>query len=209
MIYDSVETDAPLRQGDIFHSVPRVEVSLRQFAVVDDDGPRETSWEDLLQEGDGPFTAVLPLQPVTAIVVSQDCDNRRARLITLAQVTAFSNVLSGIPSTHRKWVSKITQHSKTNFRYFYLPADEAFGWSERMGADFQMLFQLPRVDLESMRSFRMGRLNEVAHQHFRETVAHYFRRYAYNEWYPFTRDEYNAYSDGFDEEVQPYPWQQS
>lgn len=208
MIYVDANLQAPICQGDIFRTVPRVELCLQRFAVLDEEAPREVSWGELLDEGDGPVTAVLPLQSVTAIVVSQDCDNTRARLITLAQIAPFSEILSGQPASAAKWISKITQHAKTNYRYFYLPADESVGFSERMGVDFQLLFQLPRTDLEAMRSLRSARLNDVAHEHFRETVAYYFRRYAYNEWYPFTRDEFEAYAAKFDEAVQPYPWQQ-
>ena len=209
MVYLTVDSQAPINQGDIFRDVPCVEMSLASLSILDDDTPRVTSWRDILTEGNEPVTAILPLKPVTAIVVSQNCDNAHGRYITLAQVVPFSQVLGGaLPGTAKKWKSKITQHAKTNYRFFYLPAAGSLAFSERMSADFRLLFQVPRTDLEGMRDMRLGRLNEEAAQHFRETVAYFFRRYAYNEWYPLTKEEFEAYAADLDEPVKAYPWQE-
>lgn len=49
---------------------------------------------------------------------------------------------------------------------------------------------MPRNDLEHLRVHRIGTLNKVANEHFREALSHFFRRYAYNEWYPLRRTSY-------------------
>ena len=41
MIYDFPETDQPIRQGDVFVGLPRVEVTLRTLVVVEDDSAVE------------------------------------------------------------------------------------------------------------------------------------------------------------------------
>jgi len=40
-----------------------------------------------------------------------------------------------------------------------------------------------------------------------EALAHFFRRYAYNEWYPLTKEEFAAYAADCPEPVAPYSWQ--
>lgn len=76
-----------------------------------------------------------------------------------------------------------------------------------MGVDFLTPIRIPRVALERLISFRKGRLNEVAGQHFRERLGEFFRRYAYDEWYPLTRDELAEYQKNNPDAV-PFPWQQ-
>ncbi len=53
MIYDFPPTDSPIRQGDIFLGLPRVEISLRQIPLITESGEqRLTSWRDIAQAGD-------------------------------------------------------------------------------------------------------------------------------------------------------------
>lgn len=96
---------------------------------------------------------------------------------------------------------------KENLRYFYLPPDPAIGFGERMAADFRVIIRVPREDLLNLRHYRLGRLNNVAYEHFRESLAQYFRRYPYNEWYPLTREEVDEYSKGCEESIEKYEWQ--
>jgi hypothetical protein len=54
----------------------------------------------------------------------------------------------------------------------------------------------------------MGRLNDVATEHFRESLGQFYRRYPYNEWYPLTPEEAAAYADAKKlEAVELYEWQ--
>ena len=73
--------------------------------------------------------------------------------------------------------------------------DAAFGLGARSAVDFRVVLPVPRLDLESMRDLRIARLNQVAREHFREALSHFFRRYAFNEWYPLNREEFNAYAE--------------
>ncbi len=78
---------------------------------------------------------------------------------------------------------------RANLRYFYLPASKENGFEDRMAADFRTIVQVAREDLERLKKLRIGRLNEIACQHFRETLSQFFRRYPYDEWYPLTGEE--------------------
>ena len=101
----------------------------------------------------------------------------------------------------------LTKHTQTNLRLFYLPADQSVGFRDRMAADFRDIMRVPRRDLEGMRDFRVGRLNETATEHLRETLAQFFRRYPYDEWYCLSKEEFQAYAEGSPELIEPYEYQ--
>jgi hypothetical protein len=209
MIYERLEITQPIRQGDIFRDVPRVDLSTSQIAVADDDAIRTMTWEDAVADPSRKtgFAAVLPLKPVHAIVITQNCDAVRGEFVSLCQIDTFSSIATP-PASPKKWKSLIVRHTRENLRYFYLPADPAHGFSERMAADLRVLIRISRSDLEGMRRNRLGRLNPLAYEHFRETIAQFFRRYPYDEWYPLTRDEFQEYQKDSPEPVRPFPWQE-
>jgi hypothetical protein len=209
MIYRTVDNEVPIRQGDIFRNVPHVEFSLATLAVVEDDRQEITSWERVVEFGDTePVTALVAVEPVYAIVITQDCDAARGKHLCLAHVDKFLDITGkSEPKNPNKWQRLLTEHSKINLRYFYLPAAPNFGFTDRMAADFRNIIRLPREELLHLRHFRMGRLNEVATEHFRETLGQFYRRYPYNEWYPLTKEEAVAYVADSPEEIKLYDWQ--
>jgi hypothetical protein len=77
-----------------------------------------------------------------------------------------------------------------------------------MAINFHMVFHIPRDHLEQYKKdLRKGRLNNIAFQHYRESIAQYFRRYPYDEWYPLTKEEFLEYNKE-DGSVEPFKWQQ-
>jgi hypothetical protein len=209
MVYDRIDVTEPIRQGDIFRDVPRVDLSTSQIAVADDDAIRTMSWEDAVADPTRKtgFAAVLPLKPVHAIVITQNCDAVRGEFVSLCQIDTFASITTPASSA-KKWKSLIVRHTRENLRYFYLPADHAFGFPDRMAADLRVLIRVSRQDLERMRSSRLGRLNPLAYEHFRETIAQFFRRYPYDEWYSLTREEFEEYQKDSPEPVRLFPWQE-
>jgi hypothetical protein len=81
------------------------------------------------------------------------------------------------------------------------------GFAEPMVANFGIVIRVSRIDLEELRENRIGRLNDVAIAHFRESFSQFFRRYAYDEWYPLSKDQFDAYAADYSEAIKPYPWQ--
>jgi hypothetical protein len=77
-----------------------------------------------------------------------------------------------------------------------------------MAVDFRIVLPVKRQELERLKDLRIARLNHIACEHFRETLGQFFRRYAYNEWYPLTKEEFRCYAQDRDEPVAPYPWQE-
>jgi hypothetical protein len=169
--------------------------------------PELLSWTDVCRTSET-VTALLAVKPVTAIVAFQDCDAVRAPDITLCEIRSFRDVerWSAQTTAPKKWVSIITQQARLNFKWFYLPPDSALGFVDKMGVDFQVVFTVPRLDLEELRHLRKGRLNDVAEAHFRERIAEFFRRYAYDEWYPLNPEEFEAYENDHTGAA-PFPWQ--
>lgn len=209
MIYEFPDEATCIRQGDIFVNLPRVDLSLNSIMIVNEDGERIAKWTEVASRGD-PVNIIVPIRPVPAIVVTQDCDAARSRDITLCEIRPFKDVEGKCRETNapKKWTSIITQHARINQKWFYLPPDTTLGFSEKMAADFMVTLRVPRTDLEELRYLRKGRLNSVADEHFRERLSDFYRRYPYDEWYPLDTAELKAYMAEYPQ-VKPFPWQEA
>ena len=207
MIYEFPDEYAPIRQGDIFAKLPRVEVSLGHLSLIGLNGPYEAEWREVASQSI-PINAILPIRPVTAIVINQDCDTAHGQDITLCEIRRFRDVerKAGQTSSAKSWVKILTQHARLNLKWFYLPPNPRIGFDEKMAADFTVTIRLPREELEQFRSCRRGRLNEVADEHFRERLSEFFRRYPYDEWYPLSDEELVEYRKS-NPDIEPFPWQ--
>ncbi len=211
MIYELPLETAPIRQGDIFETMPRVDLSLTEISIVSaTNEPEAVTW-DVVRGSAEPVAAVVGVRPVWAIVITQDCDTIRAPDITLCEIKPFRDVLRvRLPTTPRGWTELLRKQAVQNLKWFYLPQDPTVGFTDRMAVDFLATLRVARVDLEAARYLRRGRLNDVADEHFRERLAEFFRRYPYNEWYSFTKDEFDAYRAGNPQEahlIHPYDYQ--
>lgn len=213
MIYDFPEESVPLKQGDIFYPLPiAILDDPGNFIVLSEDGiATHESWENMKDETNK--SAILPFKRVWGIIATQGCDALRIPFISFFLIDKFLGVSRiSEPSTPKKWVSTITQRSRLNLRWFYLPNNEQFGFSERMAINFNRIFQVSRDFLVQNLDLRKGRLNDVAYQHYREHMAQYFRRYPYDEWYSLNKEEFEKYKE--DKErvsgvvVKPFKWQE-
>lgn len=209
MIYEFPDEHAPIRQGDIFAGLPRVEMSLSRLPLIDSNGPYEAEWRDVANQS-SPVHAILPIHTVTAIVINQDCDTVHGQDITLCEIRRFRDVegKAGQTTSAKSWVKIPTQHARLNLKWFYLPPDRRLGIDEKMAVDFTVTICLPREEIEQCRICRRGRLNEVADEHFRERLSEFFRRYPYDEWYPLEDQELEEYRKKYPD-AQPFPWQAS
>ncbi len=207
MIYEYPDQAAPLRQGDIFLGLPRIDLSLQEVLLAGTDGERIAKWDELARQNQ-PVNIIVPVRPVAAIVATQDCDTVHSRDITLCEIREFKDVerKSKDTSAPKSWKNIITQQARVNQKWFYLPPDDRVGFKEKMAVDFLITLRVPRADLESLRSLRRGRLNGVADEHFRERIAEFFRRYPYDEWYPLNKEELEAYVGEYPG-TKPFPWQ--
>lgn len=153
----------------------------------------QTTWHDF-SENKKEAMIKLPLSHVDGIVITQDCDTNRCDEICFACINDLTQINEDFSEKEnpkntlailKKELTKARAHSK----WFYLPPDSSMSFSKRMAADFRNLFVLPRTDLQKLHGHRIGRLNFEAIKHFRITLANYFTRYAYNDSYPFSKDE--------------------
>jgi hypothetical protein len=210
VIYDFPTLEEPIRQGDIFVGLPRIDLSLREIPVVRNDNSFEkVPWDDLASGGD-PVKVIAALRPVAAIVATQDCDAIRATDITLCEIHPFVDVYGQARTANspKAWASIITQHARQNLKWFYLPPDQRIGFGQKMAVDFMTTLRVAREELEGLRPRRKGRLNSEADEHFRERISDFFRRYPYDEWYPLSSDEYQEYRKNYPD-ARPREWQQT
>lgn len=208
MIYEFPTITASIRQGDIFIGLPRIDLSLNRVVLVSEFGERVVNWADIAANG-SPVNVIVPVRPVAAIVVTQDCDAVRGRDVTLCEIRNFRDVerKGKDTSSAKSWKTLITQHARLNQKWFYLPPDDMVGFREKMAVDFMVTLRVPRTDLEELRYLRKGRLNMVADEHFRERLSDFYRRYPYDEWYPLNQEELKAYMAEYPE-TKPFPWQE-
>lgn len=209
MIYDFIDITKPIKQGDIFLGIPRIDISLKEIPIVtgDNDTPELSTWEEIVKEGKE-IPAILAVKPVMAIVASQDCDVSNGRDITLFEIRDFRDVEGKCRDTKslKKWINIITHQARLNQKWFYLPPDSRIGFSEKMAVDLRVTLRVPKNDLEELKSLRKGRLNSIADEHFRERISEFYRRYPYDEWYSLSNEELDEYLKEYPE-ITPFPWQ--
>jgi hypothetical protein len=182
---------------------------LTDLPVVYEDKIQAVSWVSVASEGKQ-IKAILPVEPVYAIVATQDCDTISSPEITLCEIREFKQVEGKAKETTEpmSWQRIITQQARINEKWFYLPPDPNMGFSKKMAVDFRVTIRIPSKDLKGFLTCRKGRLNALAQQHFRERIGQFFRRYPYNEWYPLNHEELLAYEKERKCTVEPkYPWQ--
>ena len=187
--------------------LPRIDISLNKILILSEAGQSVAKWAEIALKGD-PVDIIVPVRPVEAIVVTQDCDAVNGRDITLCEIRAFRDVERKSKDTKvaKSWKNLITQHARLNQKWFYLPPDSGISFSEKMAVDFMVTLRVPRAELEELRDLRKGRLNKIADEHFRERIGEFFRRYPYDEWYPLNQDELKAYEKEYPG-IKPFPWQ--
>jgi hypothetical protein len=188
-----------------------MDISLQEFILIHEGKTSTISWAELVEKGSlDKIVGAVGIRPVTAIVITQDCDAVRSPDISLCEIMEFEGVEGKAKNTTKPkaWANLITQHARVNQKWYYLPISPAVGFNRKMAVDFRAVVRVGRPDLESIKArFRIARLNDVALPHFRERVGEFFRRYAYNEWYPLNKEEYEAYKGDKPEPSKPYDWQ--
>lgn len=206
MIYEYPDESQPLRQGDIFYPLPMTLIDLDKLVIVSEEKLEENNWKSIQKQQKSVVS--IPVKPVWGVIASQDCDVSRAPLVSLFEIGKLEDVTRlTLPTSPKRWLNLITQHSRLNAKWFYLPSDDRIGFSERMAISFETVFQIPRSNLEKYVSeLRRGRLNAIAIEHYRESIAYYFRRYAYDEWYSLTKEEFDKYNEEKGP-VEPFDWQ--
>ncbi|MHC1688023.1 MAG: hypothetical protein AB9879_09990 [Methanothrix sp.] len=193
MSYESLKGGQPIRQGDIFFPLPCPNISLDDVQAILEDGDLEaTNWINA-QKSDT-VLATVELEKAWGIVATQDCDAAWQSSISLFRIRPFEEVYGSRPKKDSGWVSTLTERICKNASWFYLPKDEGIGIEKEMAANFHEVFQVQRTDLLSNINLRKGRLANFAYEHYREAIAQYFRRYPYNEWYPFNKAQLEAYA---------------
>lgn len=193
-----------IQQGDIFVNIPRVELpSLRKLMIIEQGAKpgklTSLGWDEITQSNEKDATAALVgLQAVPAIVITQTCDAARKPYVTLCEIMQLSEVKAF--STYKKDSLKkvagdLIKHNRNKPDIFYLPPDSKIGFTEKMVAVFSNTIRVGRDDLERLKQDRTGRLNDIAYEHFREKLAYFFHRYAFNEWYILSKEELEAHKD--------------
>ena len=196
MIYEEVPEQNAIRQGDIFVGIPKINISFAKGldVVTDQAKSQHRPWEEIINRNED-ITVTLGITLVSAIVISQDCDATRARDITFCEIKNLSEIFA--PVEKKSFANQINdviiEESHKSPKWFYLPPHSKTSIDGKMAVDFFSTIRVPRLDLEQFKSQRIARLKEVAYEHFRERLSHFYHRYAWNEWYPLDKEEIKSY----------------
>jgi hypothetical protein len=116
VIYEFPSPDTPIRQGDIFVGLPRVEISLKSVTVISENDETEIiPWTSIVEEGKN-VSAILGIRPVSAIVATQDCDTLHSPDITLCEIREFQDVERSTKSCNSpaSWMKVSLRHGGTS-----------------------------------------------------------------------------------------------
>jgi hypothetical protein len=214
MIYNIPNSDDPIQQGDIFKAIPYISYDPERLLICGSEPSTDTvNWID--HSEDSELEIIAHLKSVIGIVVTQDCDTERNDTIALFTIEPLSAVVPNFGPSEKKdgpkwWAENLPKKVRTDQKWFYLPPDLKIGFKERMAIDFNTVIPVPTQYLAKNKAkLRIAKLNSVADEHFREQVAQYYRRYPYNEWYPFSKEEFEEYRKlNTREDTIPYEWQE-
>jgi hypothetical protein len=192
--YELLKSDQPIRQGDIFFPLPRPKLLLDEMETISEEaGCEAAKWINIKDKNK--ILITVEVEKTWGIVATQDCDAAQSSpSISLFQIVPFIKVYGSMPGSPSKWVKVLTERICRNASWFYLPKDGSIGITEEMAVNFHRVFQIERIDLEKNKILRRGRLADFAYEHYREAIAQYYRRYPYNEWYPFNKEQLDAYA---------------
>lgn len=113
MIYDLLNESVPIRQGDIFERIPKAEIVLDNISFFDEnDEIVKLNIDEISQ--DKIFTAIVPLNFVPGIVISQDCDISRTGDVSFCQIVPFEKIDRGTKDycKPKQWMKMITQEAR-------------------------------------------------------------------------------------------------
>lgn len=213
-MYSKSNINEPIRQGDIFRWLPKIDVVLGEALLpiiteTNEMGEKEVDWFQLAQtlistgttSDNGVKRVAVTVKSVYGIVISQDCDAARGENIVFAEIKPLKEIKMfrdmKEPPAPSSVIKMVKEHTQKNQKWFFLSDSRDLGFERKMGVDFDSIFEVKREMLiRHIEPLRIGRLeDEVAWPHFRERVAEFFRRYPYNEWYPLNAEEARVYEE--------------
>lgn len=200
-MYKVPSSREPIRQGDIFRWLPKVELPYgpANLPLLYDPDGREIDWLVEVAPNEQISTATATVRTALGIVISQDCDASRCMNVVFAEIKPFIKIFPSFSEspTPRAVIDVVTTHSRKNQKWYFLAENVDLQFDKKMGVDFESIFEVRREMLEKYKEpMRIGRLDDdVAWPHFRERVAEFFRRYPYNEWYPLNSEEAKHYEE--------------
>lgn len=220
-IYDEVNEDSSIKQGDIFLNLPFVLIKDSKLSTFENDlkgveiDLGKYTYKELKDTNILVNMRVLP-----GIIISQNCDILRNNCLSFCAIrpleevdATYKNGISQKRDLDKKKIDYFTKKYKSQEKYFYLPNDNRSIFLKKMAVDFSTIFQIKTEVIKQLIKGRRLTLNNIALLHFRQKISNYFMRFVYDPWYPLNREEFEAYlnnsvNDSERDITEPYDWQE-
>jgi hypothetical protein len=204
-----------LGQGDIFSSLPFIEIDSPKVVELIAEGdqlvPKEIDLVNYISSQPRETNLAVKSTLQAAIIITQNCDLLRSDYVSYCKVTRLRNVEKNMSDSQGKRIKFLTKTYREQAKYYYLPAEQPYGFEEDMAVDFSSIHQIKKEVLEQLLNKRTSRLNDMALDHFREKMANYFKRFAYDGWYVLNKSDFEFYLNTLEENekvrTSPYGWQ--
>ncbi|MDD2681090.1 MAG: hypothetical protein PHE20_03255 [Patescibacteria group bacterium] len=215
-------TEDDLNQGDIFESIPFVQLDSKivtQMVETENDLKTMDISSHVPDEDQKTDLVVASIMWKPGIVISQNCDATREEYISFCEIRRLEDTDKDYAQiAHKSVERKIEYLSKKEyqhqFKYFYLLQDQGVFDGNKMAVDFRRIYQVKKEIIDALKNKRIARLTDKSLDHFRSKLGNYFKRFAYDGWYVLNKGEYDIFYDNArkklnDHElsfIKPYPW---
>ena len=202
-IYEELNEEISINQGDIFLNLPFVQIDDAKILTFNGEKGVEKDLSKHTYKDQINTKAITKLKVLPGIIISQNCDILRSEYLSFCAIRpleevdgTYKNDFAKKSDLDKKKIDYFTKKYKFQEKYFYLPIDKTKIFQTRMAVDFSTIFQVKTEVIKKLLKGRKLKLNKIASTQFRQKMSNYFLRFVYDPWYPLNKDEFEVYLDG-------------
>lgn len=220
--YKTPSTEDDLNQGDIFISLPFVQLESKIVTqmIESDNELKDIDISSYVPDEDQKTDLVVAsIIWKPGIIISQNCDATREEYLSFCEIRKLEDIDKDYAQIIHKTIErKIDYLSRKEyqhqFKYFYLLQDQGIFDGNKMAVDFRRIYQVKKEIIDALKNKRTIKLGGRSLDHFRSKLGNYFKRFAYDGWYVLNKEEYDIFYDNARKKmkdpelnlIKPYPW---
>ncbi len=219
--YQKILESDNFSQGDIFLNLPFLKLDTTKIIQVIAEGEdfkhKESDLLDITGDTDGYVkeSVLVDAEIRPGIIITQNCDLFRTDYISYCAIKEYKS--ENVSAKEGRKENNIAKFSDEDKKTFFLPDDPKFDFSNKMFVDFSMIQQIHKDVMLGLIKNRRCTIDGLPLEHFRVKLSAYFKRYAYDKWYIFNKNEFSNYKNFKEaqgepkeelDRIHPFPWQE-